>query len=72
MNARQSNKTYVTDLGLGKEKIFWKTNLISADEITFIVKDKDMFYDDLIGSATICELEEEQKEEKIIELALVG
>ena len=72
MNARQSNKIYITDLGLGKEKIFWKVNLINADEITFKVKDKDMFYDDLIGTATICELEEEQKEEKVIELALVG
>lgn len=31
-----------------------------------------MFYDDLIGTATICELEEELKEEKVVELALVG
>jgi hypothetical protein len=38
---------------LGKEKIFWRVNLITADAIRLVVKDKDMFFDDLIGSATL-------------------
>ena len=44
---------YISDFGLGKENIYWKLNLVTEHEVNFIFKDKDMFFDDLIGNAVL-------------------
>lgn len=44
---------YISDIGLGKEKIYWKLNIISDKMLNFTIKDKDMFFDDLIGNAIL-------------------
>lgn len=54
---------YISDFGLGKENIYWKLNIISADMLNFIVKDKDMFFDDLIGNALLPQRNSLQKQE---------
>lgn len=54
---------YVSEFGLGKENIYWKLNIISADMLNFIVKDKDMFFDDLIGNALLPHRNSLQKQE---------
>ena len=54
---------FLSDFGLGKENIFWKLNLITDQEINFIFKDKDMFFDDLIGNAVLSPNKAIQKEE---------
>jgi len=59
----QNEKTYkyVSELGLGKEKIYWKLNIISSKMLNFTIKDKDMFFDDLIGNAILPENSSLQK-----------
>jgi len=44
---------YISDLGLGRESIFWKMNIITEHSLNFTFKDKDMFFDDLIGNAVL-------------------
>jgi hypothetical protein len=61
---------YVSDLGLGREKIYWKLNIITNKMLSFKVKDKDMFFDDLIGSAVLPQNSTLQKDESVIEMAL--
>ena len=50
---KQEMFKYVSDLGLGRQKIYWKLNIISSKMLNFTIKDKDMFFDDLIGSAIL-------------------
>jgi hypothetical protein len=57
-------------LGLGREKIYWKLNIITNKMLSFTVKDKDMFFDDLIGSAVLPQNNTLQKDEAFIEIAL--
>jgi hypothetical protein len=51
------NNQYITNIGLGKDDLFWKVSLLlpisSANNtcINFVAKDKDMFFDDYIGNA---------------------
>ena len=49
---------YSTTVGLGTEQLFWKLGITFAilspsNTIKVVVKDKDMFYDDYIGTATL-------------------
>jgi len=43
----------MSELGLGREKIYWKLNLLSLQPLSFVIKDRDMFFDDLIGNCRI-------------------
>jgi hypothetical protein len=63
---------YISDFGLGKENIFWKLNIITEHPLNFIFKDKDMFFDDLIGNAILPPNTSVQKEENSTELTLVS
>ena len=53
-----SNK-YSSSIGLGKDDLFWKLNLLMgvsnsiSTTIQIKVKDRDMFFDDSIGSAVV-------------------
>ena len=60
----------MSDIGLGKENIFWKLNIISDQEMNFIFKDQDMFFDDLIGNAVLKSNKAHQKEEVTTEMTL--
>lgn len=53
---------YISELGLGRENIYWKLGLITEHPINFIIKDKDMFFDDLIGNAVLPPNQSEQTE----------
>lgn len=44
---------FMTGLGLGRERVFWKVGLISSGKMKLIVKDRDLFFDDFVGSAEI-------------------
>lgn len=63
---------YITDLGLGRQKIFWNVHLIIDDDINLIVKDKDMFFDDLIGNAIIDKPKVRQIKDEVLEVSLVS
>ena len=63
---------YVSELGLGREKIYWRIGLLTMAQVSFTVKDRDMFFDDLIGNCRIERQSERQEEERAIELKLVG
>ena len=60
----------MSDIGLGKENIFWKLNIISDQDMNFIFKDQDMFFDDLIGNAVLNSNKIHQKEEVTTEMTL--
>jgi hypothetical protein len=50
------NNQYITNIGLGKDDLFWKVSLLFpissafTTNLSFIVQDKDMFFDDYIGN----------------------
>lgn len=55
---------YLSDLGIGKQHIFWQLNLLTRDPLKVVVKDKDMFFDDLIGSVTIPSIKDKQTQDE--------
>jgi hypothetical protein len=48
---KKDNKITVfkTETAIGRNKLFWKIDLIESSPIKIILKDKDLIFDDLIG-----------------------